>query len=403
MKFFWSWQSDTPGKVGRHFVRGALEEAIAELRQPSDVEEPTAQERREDLHLDHDRKGIPGSPDLARLIFGKIEASTVFIADVTAVGQSFEGTKKLINSNVAIEYGHAHKALGDTAILMVQNTHYGTRDDLPFDLKHKAGPIQFTLAPTATNEEISKEKAKLKGQFVTALRPYLEAGAKPQAAFAETPSVGTRATFFEPTEILGRIGHGTEDEIEFNFGEPRVFYLRAMPTTAQQSLKLARLMDIAGQHRPDVLSQSRFGGFLDRNRFGVIALEPSGTATTPGALTQLFVSGEAWGVSRHFFASYSGLTVIPTVALENIYRRVLANYCEILSYGMGIAPPYTIELGAIGLYETHVGANNEVNGPIHSNALQVRLVLNDLRKEAQEAVVKEFVDRLLDLAGVTRT
>ena len=31
-----------------------------------------------------------------------------------------------------------------------------------------------------------------------------------------------------------------------------------------------------------------------------------------------------------------------------------------------------------------------------------RLVLNDLVKDAQEAVVKEFVDAILDLAGVSR-
>jgi hypothetical protein len=67
MKVFWSWQSDTPGKTGRHFVREALEEAIADLKVPPDVQEPTKQPRREDLHLDHDRKGVPGSPDLARL------------------------------------------------------------------------------------------------------------------------------------------------------------------------------------------------------------------------------------------------------------------------------------------------------------------------------------------------
>jgi hypothetical protein len=175
MKVFWSWQSDTPGKIGRHFVREMLEEVIRDLKVPPDVEEPTQQVRREDLHLDHDRKGIPGSPDLARLIFDKIESSAVFIADVTPVGQTFDGDKKLINSNVAIEYGHAHKTLGDAAILMVQNRHYGSRDDLPFDLKHKAGPIQYTLAPDATKADIVAEKAKLKGQFVTALRPYLAA------------------------------------------------------------------------------------------------------------------------------------------------------------------------------------------------------------------------------------
>jgi hypothetical protein len=196
MKVFWSWQSDTPGKIGRHFVREALEEAITDLKAPQDVEEPTEQARREDLHLDHDRKGVAGSPDLARLIFNKIEGSTVFIADVTPVGETFGGGKKLINSNVAIEYGHAYKALGDTAILMVQNQHYGSRDDLPFDLKHKAGPIPYALAPDASRAEIAAEKTKIRGLFVTALRPYLASAAGAVAAFSETQSTGTPATFF---------------------------------------------------------------------------------------------------------------------------------------------------------------------------------------------------------------
>jgi hypothetical protein len=32
MKIFWSWQSDTPGKTGRYFVRDALLEAIRVLK-----------------------------------------------------------------------------------------------------------------------------------------------------------------------------------------------------------------------------------------------------------------------------------------------------------------------------------------------------------------------------------
>ena len=110
-------------------------------------------------------------------------------------------------------------------------------------------------------------------------------------------------------------------------------YLRVMLVAAQPRLKQTALMEIASQMRPDVPSQHRFAGYLDRNRFGVIALEYSGTSTTPRSLTQLFLSGEAWGISTHFFALYQGLTLIPTTALENIYRRVLSNYCEILDKG----------------------------------------------------------------------
>jgi hypothetical protein len=32
MKVLWSWQSDHPGQVSRHFVREALEQAIADLK-----------------------------------------------------------------------------------------------------------------------------------------------------------------------------------------------------------------------------------------------------------------------------------------------------------------------------------------------------------------------------------
>ena len=117
-----------------------------------------------------------------------------------------------------------------------------------------------------------------------------------------------------------------------------MFYLRVMPATAQPAMKQTRLMDIAGNQRPDVLSRYRFGGYLDRNRFGVVAVETSGTATTPRSVTQLFLSGEIWGISTQFFTTYREHLVIPTTLLENIYRRVLPNYCDILSKGIGIAP-----------------------------------------------------------------
>jgi hypothetical protein len=405
MKIFWSWQSDTPGKVGRHFVRDALRVAIEALKQAPDVEEPTAAETRENIHLDHDRQGVTGSPDLARTIFEKIDAAAVFVADVTLIGTSDHGKKRHINPNVAIEYGHAHHALGDNAILMVQNTHYGDRDALPFDLKHKAGPIQYRLAPDAKKADIEAAQKSLVGQFVTALRPFVERQtAQAAAPFQEQPSRDTPAVYFTAGEVLGRIGVGTVDEIEYRFADSRAFHLRLMPTTAQAELRQTQLMDIAGTHRPDVLLQPRFAAHLDRNAHGVIGLNSSGTATTPPAFTQLFSTGEIWGVTRGFFASYQNMTVVPTISLENVYRRVLANYVEILEKGLGIATPYTVVLGAIGLKDAHVGlSNNSVDGPIYNDRIEIRRVLNETNLPAQAAVVREFVDAVLDLAGVRRS
>ena len=90
-------------------------------------------------------------------------------------------SKRLINPNVAIEYGYAQRGLGDEAILMVQNTHYGDRERLPFDLRHKAGPIQYSLVPDASRKEIEAEGAKLRDVLIDALKPYLSGVATPAA------------------------------------------------------------------------------------------------------------------------------------------------------------------------------------------------------------------------------
>ncbi|MBY5592691.1 hypothetical protein HFO49_35680 [Rhizobium leguminosarum] len=73
MKVFWSWQADTPGESGRHFVRKALDAAIGKLKQGNEI----AEADRDALHLDHDRKGLSGSPDLAPAILTKIQSSQV--------------------------------------------------------------------------------------------------------------------------------------------------------------------------------------------------------------------------------------------------------------------------------------------------------------------------------------
>jgi hypothetical protein len=87
MKVFWSWRSDTDGKTGRFFVRDALKEAIDQLKQAPEIEEPSAREGREALHFDQDVQGVTGSPDLARTILDKIDAAHVVVADVTLVGR----------------------------------------------------------------------------------------------------------------------------------------------------------------------------------------------------------------------------------------------------------------------------------------------------------------------------
>lgn len=290
MKVFWSWQSDTPGKTGRFFVRDALKAAIEELQTEADVLEPNEREVREALHLDHDRKDQPGSPDLANIILEKIKAATVVVADVTTVGivppdvSAKDGTpKRLINSNVAIELGYALDALTDRALLMVMNTHYGDQDGLPFDLRHKAGPLLFNLAPDANKAEIAAAAAKLKVEFVTALKPYIALAAD-QARIREPFPVSVvlaatgPAIFFPPGAVLASAGDRGEQE--FRFDHDKLIYLRLFPVGGGGATR-AKVAKVFGAMRPSVLSPSTItGGLIARNEWRSHSLGEEDLPTT---------------------------------------------------------------------------------------------------------------------------
>jgi hypothetical protein len=411
MKIFWSWQSDVPGNIGRHFVRDALAAAIEVLKQPETVEEPSEAERRNMLHLDYDRKGIPGSPDLAPTILKKIEQSAVFIADVTLVGRPLASApggkgaqvKRFINSNVAIEYGFALHALTDAAILMVQNAHYGDRNKLPFDLQHKAGPIQYRLAPGASNEEIAAEKARLRGELVKALRPYVTAAATATQAFPEMPATSNPAFFFDRAEVFARVGEPGVDEIAYQFTEPHAFYLRLIPQR-DPKFKYADLAAGLEGKIFDTLSMT-LGGLLDRNRYGIVSYNPrGGQSNRLRSLSQAFRNGEIWGVSSEFYAEYQGRAIIPIVSVERVYTRVLANYALLAEDAFGLSGPFTVEFGATGLRDMWIGTGHRgVIGPIHDDKVVVRRALNSTSPAVQAKAIDDFLDELFDLAGEDRT
>jgi hypothetical protein len=238
MKLFWSWQADTPGKIGRHFVRDALLDAIDVLKAEKDIIEPE-REARAALHLDSDRQRVPGSPDLAATIFQKIEEASVFVADVTLLGATPDG-KKLINSNVAIEYGHAHHALGDTSVLMVQNTQYGVVTLFPSTCATRPARFSMRSHPTLTGIRLPPSESGSRAYFVTALRPYLTPRAGSRPAHAEIAPTYVKA-FARPHDIIADNHAPGSDRIEYNFAERQALYLRLIPVHARiEPLRVAQ-------------------------------------------------------------------------------------------------------------------------------------------------------------------
>jgi hypothetical protein len=98
---FFSWQADTPTSVGRNFLRKALEDACAIVTTDTAIDEAYR-----DLGVDSDTQDVAGQPPIVETIFKKIDASQVFVADMTFVAERSEGGRSP-NPNVLIEYGWA--------------------------------------------------------------------------------------------------------------------------------------------------------------------------------------------------------------------------------------------------------------------------------------------------------
>src|SRR5689334_5313282 len=100
MKVFYSWQSDLPKENNHYFIKGCLEKVVKMLNS-----EIVSADRPEKLELDHDTKGVSGTPDIFATILKKIGDCQVFVGDVSIVGKN--SARSLLNPNVSIELGYA--------------------------------------------------------------------------------------------------------------------------------------------------------------------------------------------------------------------------------------------------------------------------------------------------------
>src|SRR5215831_5744216 len=97
---FFSWQTDTPPRVGRNFVRSILEEVCGHI-----ASDATVDEAQREIEVDSDTQGEAGQPPITETIFKKIDAAAIFIADMTFVSSRTSAKGLTPNPNVLIEYG----------------------------------------------------------------------------------------------------------------------------------------------------------------------------------------------------------------------------------------------------------------------------------------------------------
>jgi hypothetical protein len=421
MKIFWSWQSDTPGKIGRFLIRDALKGAIDQLKQSTEIEEPT----REALHVDQDIQDVTGSPDLARTIFEKIGESEVMVADVTPIGSvshpdDTDGKtlgKKLINSNVAIELGYALHALTDRKVLLVLNTYYGRHEDLPFDLRHKGGSITFNLAPVANPQDIQEQKKRLKERFVGALKPYVEktGTSAPSLAFPETPATFTKAAYFKKGEVLAKANSRRQRELTYSYDDDSLCYLRIIPNSPLKvRLPLAMLKDVA--HRAPLFTCNHVV-LADHNEYGAIGFAPAAnlsiSTASIEASTQLFENGEVWSVGAGLIKkepagepSGSKYPYLPTLLFEQLYYDTLRSLVDLAGQHLGVGPACRVELGLVGTkgiwLPVTVSQATYWWGPILKPEIVHRATLTDADPVAFDSLLLDFFSLVYDASSNRR-
>jgi hypothetical protein len=140
---FYSWQSDSPSKGNRAFIREAIDAAVSELAQEIGVEDSP--------RIESGMEGVAGTPEVATVMFEKIKKSAVFIGDVTFTGiiqrLSDNQERRTPNPNVLLEMGFAAGVLGWGRVICIMNEHFGSREEQPFDVRNRRYPINYSLNP----------------------------------------------------------------------------------------------------------------------------------------------------------------------------------------------------------------------------------------------------------------
>lgn len=126
-KIFYSWQSDLPGATNRHLIQKTLEIACAEITNRNGIGVEAV--------LDRDTLNLSGAPDIKDAILEKINDADAYVADITPVNGCGDDGRTSPNPNVLFEAGYARAKIGDNAIILVLNLHYGKPEELPFDLR----------------------------------------------------------------------------------------------------------------------------------------------------------------------------------------------------------------------------------------------------------------------------
>lgn len=224
---FYSWQSDVASDCNRLFIRTALDDAVASLSDAAVEDSP---------RVESGMEGIAGTPEVATVMFTRIKRSAVFLGDMTLVGsirkEGSDELKRVPNPNVLLEMGYAAGTIGWERIICVMNEHFGERAELPFDVRNRRFPINYTLAPGDKNS-VDKVRADLTKWIKFAI----------EAAITNEYEIATEALATLDINCINlMIAHGKKDH--FSAPDPHVTTFGGPLDTGKFNDAVIRLLDL---------------------------------------------------------------------------------------------------------------------------------------------------------------
>lgn len=419
---FFSWQSDADESVGHYFLRDTLQMALSEV-----ASDATLEEAQRTLDLDHDTKGVPGSPKVAETIYRKIRVATLFVSDMTYVGTR-SNNGRTPNPNVLIEHGVAIEALDDDRIISVMNTAFGSPEEfeLPFDLRHVRWPIRYHLAVDADKATVQKVQRDLARRLAGAISSTLGALPAPTAApsppFARAPQAPGQASFREHSlSTLGRIwsqlplvGGATDKKVLLSNG-PAV-WVRLMPGSASDKVwspaDLRRWATHGGFYLTPLVDGGSPSYLLAGDGFGTwlpasnTTPKPEDSVVEACSVAFVFETGEVWAVDTFILGIHGRVFSLQYIVDRIVYA--LNQYAELLRV-LGFKEPFVWKAGITGALDFSVIAPQHPNAiaagvppPHRCNSGDIQLEGRlEVRQPVREAI-RPFVDLACRRCGFSR-
>lgn len=221
------------------------------------------------------------------------------------------------------------------------------------------------------------------------------------------PSTKTSAIYFEPGEVLAEFGEASDsDKVEFTRRTGEGFFLRVIPGVAL-SRPLSRAVLGSSIQEAGLFAMWRNpSGLFTQNRYGSIVVEPESPAGGElKALSQLFPSGEIWGLApwllirtRPEFGPF-----IPARLMEQIYRDMLFRYINFASTHLRVEPPVVIKAGAVGLKGFNLAVDtDQLFGPFYDDALELTYEIDDFSPESLNTMLLEYFEALYSASAYPR-